>query len=259
MAKAILSWLNHVDRPATVLTASQQAGSLSISNVADPIIGRRWRTTDLAAWGQADFGADLSVGVLLLRFPRDTAFPLAGAVTHAFDADGGTPGAGAAFSSGPVAIGTADGYGYHVYLPPAPVVARYWRWTFAVSGVAFVDVGRAWAGEAWTPAINISYGWGDEWQDLSRVSESARSGAEFADEIARRRVLSFGLDSLTDADRQAVREMQRIVGISKQMVFLRDPSAPAAESILGRMAGSTPILHQSLPIFSKAFVIRESL
>ena len=259
---ALLSWINHVDDAATVLTASHTAGDLAISNVADSIIGRRHRTTTLTAYGQADFGADKIVGTVALVFPRDTAIPVAGTVQHTFDANGGTPGTGAALDSGAVAIGTADGYGYHVYKPTNAVTARYWRWTFNVSGVSFIDTGRAWAGEAWQPAFDIAFGYGDEWADLSRVSSAQRSGAQYVDERARRRLFGFALNALSESERDEIREMQRIAGISKQVLFIKDPASPAKETVVGRLAQTTPILRphiSSTALYAKLFTVTESL
>ena len=259
---ANLSWVNHVDAAATVLTASNTAGDLSIENVADSIIGRRHRTTVLTAHGQADFITDKTIEMVALIFPRDTTIPTAGTVTHTFDADGGTPGAGVALDSGAVAIGAVDGYGYHVYKPANAVTARYWRWTFNITGVTFIDTGRAWAGEIFQPTFDISFGYGDEWVDLSRVSAARRSGAQYVDERARARVFSFALNALSEAERDEIREFGRIAGRSKQVLFVKDPAAPAKETVLGRMAQTTPLLRPlvtSTALYSKLFTITESL
>lgn len=258
-AKIILSWVNHVDIANAVLTASDAAGDLAVANLANPIIGRRWRTTSTTGWAQIDFLGDVEIGVLALRFPRDTTFPTAGTIRHRLDADGGTPGTGAAYDSTAVAIGTADGYGYHVHVPASAQTARYWRFDFAVSGVSYIDVGRAWAGAAWRPTYNIVLGYGDGWDDLSRVSASARSGAEFVDARARQRAYAFALEALDDTERDELREMQRLAGIGGQVLFVKNPSAPARETLLGRMAQTTPLLHREMPIHAKAFTLRESL
>ena len=257
--KILLSWVNHVDLAAAAITASQETGNLSISNVASSIIGRRWRTTELTGWGQVDFGTDQEVGVLALRFPRDTPFPVAGTISHQLDADGGTPGAGAAYAALTQPIGTTEGYGYHVHLPTTAITARYWRFTFAVTGVSFIDVGRAWAGPAWRPTFNIALGYQDGWSDLSRISSSTRSGAEFVDVRARQRAFTFGLEALSDTERDELREMGRLTGISQQLLFVKDPDTPTMETVLGRMSGTTPIRHRNIPIHQKAFSIRESL
>ncbi len=257
-----LSWVNLVDEATTTLSTSDSAGDLSISNVADSIIGRRHRTTVLTAWGQADFGSDQTVDIVALIFPRDAPIPLAGTIQHEFDADGGTAGSGVAHDSGAIAIGTADGYGYHVYKPSASVTARYWRWNFNVSGVSFIDTGRAWAGEVFEPEFDIAFGYGDEWGDLSRVSRAARSGAEYVDERARRRSMAFALNALSQAERDEVREMARIAGLSKQLLMVRDPAAPAKETVLGRVARINPITRPwqtSTALFAQTFLISESI
>jgi len=258
-AKIALSWINHVDGANVVLLASDQAGDGAVSNLASPIIGRRWRTTSLTAWAQADLLADKAIGALCLRFPRDTTFPTSGNVRWQLDADGGTAGTGAVYDQ-TVSIAAIEGYGYHVHIPATEQTARYVRVTFSgVSGLSFIDVGRLWAGAAWRPTFNIALGYEDEWSDLSRVSASNRSGAEFADERARQRLFAFGLEALSDTERDEIREMQRIAGISQQVLFVKDPDNPAKETVLGRLAQSTPIRHRNLPIHSKAFALRESL
>jgi len=257
VANILFSWINHVD--TATLAASSEAGSMTFGLVANPIIGKRWRTLDLNGYGQADFGANKTIGIVTLVFPRDTMGALAGTVRHRFDADGGAAGSGAAHDSGVIAIGAVEGYGYHVYIPPSPITARYWRWMYAASGVGYIDTGRAWAGEAWQPERNFSYGAGDTWDDLSRISVSDRSGAEFVDERARRRLMDFALEYMSEADRQTVRELRRIVGISRQILTVFDPGSPAKETILGRLAETNPILHTAFPIHSTTFRQRESL
>jgi hypothetical protein len=194
-----------------------------------------------------------------LAFPRDTAFPLSGTIRHQLDADGGTAGTGAAYDSTAISIGTADGYGYHVHILANAVTARYWRFTFNASGVSFIDVGRAWAGEAWTPDRNFAYGHTEQWDDLSQVAIAARSGAEFVDVRPRRRAFAFGLQYMTAADRDTARELGRIAGLSQQLLVCRAPASPAKDTIIGRLSEVLAITQPGLPIFSTAFQIRESL
>lgn len=258
---AAFSWVNHIDASATVLSTDSETGSLTVSNVADTIIGRRHRLTSLTGYGQADFGSNKTVGILALRFPRDTSFPLAGTVRWRLDADGGTPGTGAAYDSTAISIGAADGYGYHLHVPGSNVTARYVRWTFAASGVSFVDVGRVWAGEIWQPTYDVEGGYDDEWDDLSRITASARSGARFVDERPRQRMMAFQLGALDSTERDNVREFQRIAGMAKQTLFCLDPSSFAKETMIGRIGKTTPIKHRNLSVnlYTKAFVIEEDL
>lgn len=229
MANAILSTVNHVD--AATVTASAATGDLGPTNLQNPIIGRRWRTTVLTAHVDIDFGADKTVKVLVLRAPRGTTLP-GGTVRHQLDADGGTPGAGAALDTGAIALGMAEGYGYHVYYNATGVTARYWRFTLAASGVSFVDLGRAWAGEGIGLSRNIAYGWQQRAIDLSTNQRSQRSGARYPDQRDRLWEHVVSLDTMGASDRDEVREILRAAGTSEQVLSIIDPSS----SDVGRLS-----------------------
>lgn len=255
MSRIILSHVNLIDGAA--LSASSQAGDLAIQNVADSRMGKRWRCLGPADHGQADFRADVQIDVVALAFPRDTKLA-AGTVRHCFDANGGTPGTGAVLDSTALDLGLADGYGYHVFRLPTAISARYWRWSYALT-TPFADTGRAWAGEAWVPAVNFDHGSGDEWGDLSVVTQSQRSGAEFADLRSRPRGFTFALGFMDEDDRAIARELKRIAGISRQVLVIRDPDDSARETLIGRMRETSPIADTALNVFSTPFSVRESL
>lgn len=255
MSNIKFSYQNLVD--AASMTASSSSGDLTISNVQDPRTGKRWRAMAPSAWGQADFGVNVSIDVVALVFPRDT--PLAtGTVDHTFDADGGTPGTGAVLDSTAIDIGLADGYGIHVYQLASTISARYWRWTYDLTS-AYADTGRAWAGSVWQPSCNFIYGASDQWDDLSAVSQSKRSGAEFVDQKPRQRGMSFALDFMLDADKQVARELKRICGLGYQVLAIKDPDSTAKESVIGRLKQVEPILDANFSIYSTHFSVRESL
>lgn len=255
MSNIKFSYQNLVD--AASVSASASTGDLTILNVQDPRTGKRWRALGPSAWGQADFGVNVSVDVIALVFPRDV--PLAtGTVRHQFDADGGTPGTGAVHDSTAIDIGLVDGYGIHVYQLSSTISARYWRWTYALTS-AYADTGRAWAGTVWQPNCNFIYGATDQWDDLSTVSQSKRSGAEFVDQKPRQRGMSFALDFMQDADKQVARELKRICGLGYQVLAVKDPAQPAKESIVGRLKQIEPILDANFSIYSTPFSVRESL
>lgn len=257
MTNILFSYVNLIDAPQTSLTASSQLGDLSISNISDTRIGKRWRCAGPSDYGQADFGSDVLIDIVVLAFPRDT--PLAaGTVQHQFDADGGTAGAGAVLDSGAIDLGLADGYGYHVFRPDAPVTARYWRWTYSLT-TPYADTGRAWAGEVWEPDVNFDLGAAEEWGDLSVVTQSARSGAEFVDHRSRLRAYSFSLGFMDEADKATVRELKRIVGISKQLLIVKTPDDAALETIICRLRETNPILATNFNLYATLFNARESL
>lgn len=257
MSNVLFSYVNHIDATATVLTSSSQLGDLSIQNVADTRIGKRHRCAGPSAYGQADFGSDVSIDIVALVFPRDTALAT-GTVRHQFDADGGTPGTGAAHDSTAIDLGLIDGYGYHVYQPASTVTARYWRWTYALTS-AFADTGRAWAGEKWVPDVNFDLGAADAWNDLSVVTQSRRSGAEFADLRLKQRGFSFSLGFMDEDDKAVAQELKRLVGISKQILCLKDPAAAARNAVVGRLASIDPITDANFNLYSTPFAVRESL
>ena len=245
MARAdhvLLGWVNHAD--AGTVAASAIAGDLAASNLQNDIVGRRWRTTDLGAHVDVDFGGAREIGVLALVFPRDVALPLAASIRHQLDDGDGSAGDGGVHDSGVIALGLADGYGVHLYQPPAPVTARYWRFTFSqVSGVDYVDVGRAWAGPAYQPERNLARGPEVEWVDLSGRERNRRSGARFVDERPRHRRVRFRLPAMTDADREAIEDMTRIAGTSRQVLASLRPTAPNAgrQHVLGRLEVAVPL------------------
>lgn len=262
MSNALLSYVNLIDAAATTLTASHETSPHTVDRLSSPIIGRRWRTETLTAHATADFGSDVSIDVVALRFPRDTTFPTTGNVQHQFDPDGGTAGAGATHDSAAVALGAVDGYGYHLYRIGSTISARYWRFTFSgVSGVSFIDVGRAWAGEEFRPERNISYDHADAWNDLSRVSRNNRSGAEFVDTRPNQRNYSLALETMPDSDRQTIRELKRTAGVSGQILFVSDPDDTnlGKEICIGRLQESTPIRHPTISLYATTFNLLESL
>lgn len=257
------SYANHVDASGTTITASHETSPHVGSNVSTSIIGKRWRTTTLTAHLDCDFGGDVSISHVALRFPRDSTFP-SGDIQHKFDPDGGSAGTGATHDSGAVSLGLVTGYGYHLYAIGSTISARYWRFTFSsITGTSAIDVGRAWAANMFQPTLNIRFGFDDQWSDLSRVAASERSGAEYPDARARRRAMSFGMliDSDNTSDHQDVRELKRLAGLERQVLFIKDPADAnvGKEVLIGRLARTSPITQPQFGIFDTTFQIRESL
>lgn len=257
MAAPLFSYVNHVD--GGTLSASAQSGDLSPSNMASPIIDRVWRTQTLTAYGQVDFGADKTVDCLALRFSRAVTLPTSGTVTHALDADGGTPGAGAVYDSGAVSIGVADGYGYHLHVPASSQTARYWRFTFNITGVDFIDVVRAWAGEAFRPDPGLSEGYADGFSSADRVARSPRSGDAWGEQRAYKRTIAGALGGMTD-DWTTARELSRIAGRAGEVLFCKDTAASdvGKEVVIGLMREVNPITFPRFPLKSWAFQITET-
>ena len=264
---ALFSWTNHVDRSGAVLGASQTAGDLSADNMAKPQMALVWRTTSPVGYGEVDFGANVDVGCLALRFKRvgTSIPPTSGTIRHLLDVEGGTPGAGGAYDSTAVTLNVDAAYGYHLHVPLSGVTARYWRFTFDTPGAPFLDVGRAWAGNAFRPRIDVSFPYEDAWGDRSIVSAAARSGVEWIDSQPLQRSLGISLRTIHEDDRLPVRQMMRSAGTSGQILFCLDPSTADGrklDTIIGRRSQNRPLSHSvaSDPrLYSTSLTIRESL
>ena len=263
----LFSWINHVDRSGASLSASQTAGDLTPSNMAKPQVATPWRTTSLTAWGQVDFGADVAIGCVALRFRRvnGSVPPTTGTVQHQLDADGGTPGTGAVYDSTAVALNVDAEYGYHLTVPSSEQTARYWRFTFAVSGVTFIDVGRAWAGPIFQPKHGIGFPHSDVWFDRSAVSAALRSGVEWVDPRAFQRAIGINLGAVEEDEKASARGLMRTAGVSGQMLFCLDAATAdnrKFDTIIGRREQNRALVH-AVPsgpkLYSTTMTIRESL
>ena len=264
---ALFSWTNHVDRSGATLSASSTAGDLTPSNMAAPQIAIFWRTTSLTAWGQVDFGADVSIGCLALRFHREGSSvpPETGTVQHQLDADGGAPGTGAVYDSAAISINCDADYGYHLHVPTTAQTARYWRFTFDTPDVPFLDIGRAWAGNAFQPTIDVGYPSEDAWGDRSVVTATGRAGVEWVDSRSFQRVFGISMGAIDETDRESVRSMFRAVGLNGQILFCLDPSTADGrkrDTIIGRRTQNRSLnrtVPSSPPLYSTSLSLRESL
>jgi hypothetical protein len=185
-------------------------------------------------------------------------------VRHRLDVT--TAGAGAVLDTTAIAGNWRAGYGMHLYQPASPLTARYWRCNFTFLSLiptpGFMDLGRAWAGPVWTPTRgNLAYGFSETWADGSEVTRNPRSGLEFVDLGPRQRVLSFGFPSLTEADAAQIRELQRVAGLNRQILFVPFPGdgPERAAPVIGRLTEVPPITLPRFARYAVTFQIRQSL
>jgi hypothetical protein len=274
---ALLSWVNWLDKAATVITASSQASALGPTRLAEPQLRARWRSAPgtINPTLDVDFGSSREVGVIAMAQPDDAggvnadgealgAMASTDTVRHRLDVT--TLGAGAVLDTTAIAGGWRAGYGMHVYQPSAPVTARYWRCNLNATSLSsvpgFMDLGRAWAGPAWQPSRgNIAYGFSEAWGDSAEVQRNPRSGLEFVDLGARQRVVNFAFPVLTEADAAQIRELQRIAGMNRQVLFVPFPEAgdEKAAPIIGRLTEVQPITLPSFARYAVTFQLRQSL
>lgn len=262
-AKAGLSWTNHVFDAAASLSASSEVTGLGASNLANPIVQITHRAGSTAFYGRCDFGSVREVGVLALLFPR--ALPMIAAadtIRHKLSAL--AAGGDELLDTGAVASGVVAGYGYHLYVPSAPISARYWEWTVSAPSLASrgaVDTGVAWAGPLWQPARNFGYGWSRNWGDGSRVDVTPKAGAEYIDAGPRQRVVDLNFGFLTDDESDEIEEMLRLAGLAQPVLLLPDPTSPklARRALYGRLASLDGLAQPHFNLFAAPVRLRETL
>lgn len=90
----------------------------------------------------------------------------------------------------------------------------------------YVDIGRAFIGPLFVPAVWQSYGARDGHEDISVVKQS-KGGADWRDRQRRRRTASFVLDMLTLAEGAMLHEMEQEEGLTEEVVYLPYMGSPA--------------------------------
>ncbi len=258
-------------------TASSEASGLGANRLKDPQIRKRWRTGPGVTTPTllVDFNKSVSVGVLAFVQPSDAGYYdpdlnavgiLASSDTVRHRLDITTPGVGAVYDSGTVAGQWTPGYGLHAKILPANVLTRYWRTSFnAASQVGvtnYMDMGMAWAGPAWSPQRNLQYGFNWVWQDTSTLTSVGTSGLDFVKIGPKRKAVVFGFDSMSASEADEITQLSRLVGTSRQILFVPDPSDMTSEKnqpIIGRLVDTNPIAVPSFGTYTKTFTLLQSL
>lgn len=260
MANCILAWRNWIDESGVALSASSALSSLPINNLANPILAKVYRSSSsVSPTIDIDLGAARAAGVLGL-FGHNLAS--GDTIRHMLSAV--SAGGSELLDTGAVASGAQEGYAQSVKVLAASVNARYWRIEVNAPSLSptpgYVEIGRAFIAAAWQPSRNFSFGSGEKWTDASLVAEAERSGAEYIDLGPRRRERSFALEFMSAADRDQSRELDRLAGLTGQVLFIPDPNSAdlQREAILGRLKEMSPIEVTHYSVFSRSFAIVES-
>ena len=86
----------------------------------------------------------------------------------------------------------------------------------------YVEIGRLFISEAFTPSTNMSWGKNLSWNDESKIDTSL-GGSIYFDEKVKYRSLAFNMDWLTDTEAyERVFEIQRIVGTTGEVFVFPD-------------------------------------
>lgn len=149
------------------------------------------------------------------------------------------------------------------YLRPA-AIAKTWRVSISdpANPDGFLQLGRAFIGESWTPRFN--YGYGNQFgYEADLTAARAYGGNEYLRARQSRRTFAFSLDCLVDAEAHArVFDLQRDLGEAGELFVIPDPSDAEnahRRAFLGRIKKINPITHRNLPMHSAAFSLVEIL
>lgn len=120
-----------------------------------------------------------------------------------------------------------------IYAFTSSKTARYWKIeiTDTANSAGYIELGRLWLGEAWEPAVGISYGATLGYEPRDVVEESL-GGVRWAERRTPRRVGNFAFDVLTDAEKRQAIIMQKTLGMAGEMLVIMNSAADAVSMLL---------------------------
>ena len=158
---------------------------------------------------------------------------------------------------------TAQTYGIGSYaILPAARRVRYARVDLEDTDnpAGYLQAGRAFLAPAWTPSVNLQYGWSIEQVDESRIVKS-RGGQAYFDGKPKYRRLRFRIEHLNIDEMLAnAYELERLKGTGGDILAMVDPDDTThlhRRTVYGRIAETTPIVNDFNARYSKEFVIEE--
>ena len=229
------SWSNAVDATGTLISSTVgSSGELLPTNLRDPRVGKIWRAGATEATlniALPDVGAVSIFGLFGLNYAA------IGAITLKL---GTEPGNGDLWQetfqpSGRQAVFVlrdADG-------ALDPVAAAHA--TVSVASGAPLEIGRIWLGTAdWEPTVGHSVeGSGWQFQDLSRISRTPRTGAVLIDRGNRLRTFTANYDMLSESEYSETLMDMDERGLAQQMLFVPNSLvySSAKFAVLGYILG----------------------
>ena len=227
------------------------------------------------------FGEDRDIDVLYLDVPREngrytkraTAADTSGfvepliatdTINHFLDADGGTPGTGAAYNSTAIATDIEPGFGTHCLILPSRVTARYWRglinsaWRTSLSHTDF-EVSRIWAGTMVRPKLN--YGPNDSliWMGKSELAFSARAAADYVTRSERRRKFALDFPGVLNTEVEAWEDFERLSGIEELFLFgTTEDGTLSRKAMLARQQAETGVSGRGITYSQKTIRLIEA-
>ncbi len=217
--------MGYGDRVAgAAITAGSARPGLPGANVGTPLTGQVWRSQAAvtASYLLADLGAQYPIGAVYMGAHNLTATGTWRVRLSTVDATGA---AGNAHDSTAIPTGISVAYGIAVRIFSAPATGRYLRIDLSDAAVPYLEVGRLWAGKAFTPAIGYEFGASRLSRDFSRKSQG-NDGQDWVLRASIQRGLSFSLPAITTTEATADGEaIVKQVGTSQDMLVCLNPTA----------------------------------
>lgn len=264
----------------TFLNGSWNAG-LPLVNLKDGDLGKVARSTNAAATSTifaVDMGANFTICAVCLAKTNIT-----GNGVPTWRVKGGTaaPNTSNVFTTGQVFDSTAMNcrpmtFAYDVpadwgsqynliYVLPTPQIVRYITVDIVdtANPAGFVDLGRLFVpGYMFQPAINAGYGLQDGREELSTFVRADNGKKFFTERTPRPRNVQFTLPNLTVAEGDLVHELDAVLGITKEVLYIPD-TADAAKTqrygFLGNMREMTLLEYPFYNNRAKAYNIEQKM
>lgn len=142
------------------------------------------------------------------------------------------------------------------------VYVRYWRIEFfdSTNAAGYVQIGRLFIANGWSPVTNMSYGAGLTYED-DTVVDKALSGAEYFDERLPYRVAMFNLEFMEeDEGMTKAFDIQLRQGIKEEVFYMFDTEDTLhilRRTFLGRLQTLNPVEFPLPALTRSAFKIKE--
>jgi hypothetical protein len=255
----LIGYLNKAD--AAALSTDSEIATLPASNVKLAHVAKKWYTAAgvTAAYLIFDLGSAIACDVVALLGTNLT--PTGTIRVRASTADPTV--VGTLLRDTGVLTGAAKaGYGA-IYKSFSTATARYWRIDLSDPAVAEgnLRVGRVFLGPSWTPTVPQLFDWSVVSLDES-PGDASYAGQEYDDEKPQRRVLSFTLDYLAEAEMYGnAFALARANGIVRDVLAIPDIAGSylSEQAVFGKLAAAEPIFHRLPQIYRQKFTVRERL
>lgn len=243
---------------AATITASTSLGDMNIVNVQKKSLGKVYRTSDLSAQIAFDLGAAKAVNFCAIIAHNGSA---SGTVTI----KAGTTSDVTDYNSGalPLITGTDLGYSKNAFADVfAAQTYRYWRLEFSdpTNAAGYLQIGRVYLSNAFTPETNIDYELEEGFTDLSRNARTLNGGVVSVERDPYR-FAQFEMNFLSKAEVfGSLYDFDRLRGKKKDVVFVPDMDETTyfqCRLIYGIFQEMNPIISRAFRLYRKRYRIEE--